>query len=239
MIKIIAAVRRRPGMTHAEYLRYIEEIHGGIARANVLGLSRYVQNHVFDGAFGRAAYEHWFHRDSVTELYFATPEKLVETFTHPYTRDVVGPDAVNFADLTTNLALPPAAEQILQAPPPAGSAIKVLHFVKATGDSATAGTRWQQAHEQARQSVPDIEGVARGHVRSLVLPDKGAPKPGGSDYFGRGGMPAFDGVASIWFSDEAGLEVFRRYEAALRATGFVDPDPSFFVYAREVEILAL
>ena len=239
MIKIIAAVRRRPGMTHVEYLRYIEKIHGGIARANTLGLSRYVQNHVFDGAFGKSAYERWFHRDSITELYFASPEKLVETFTHPYTRDVVGPDAVNFADLTTNLSLPPAAEQVLQPPPPPGSAVKVMHFVKATGEPATVDARWQQAHEQARQAVPDIGRDACGHVRSRVLPPTGAPPRGGSDYFGGGGMPVFDGVSSFWFADEVDLETFRGYEAALRATGFVDPDLSFFVYAREVEILAV
>ena len=84
-----------------------------------------------------------------------------------------------------------------------------------------------------------IERDAHRHVRSLVLAAAGKPPPGGSDYFGGGGMPMFDGVASLWFADEVDLDAFRRYEAALRATGFVDPDLSFFVYAREIEILAV
>jgi ABC-type microcin C transport system permease subunit YejB len=49
MIKMLAAVRRKPGMTHAEFLEYIEHQHGNIARAKPLSVKRYVQNHVIDG----------------------------------------------------------------------------------------------------------------------------------------------------------------------------------------------
>jgi hypothetical protein len=239
MIKIVAAVRRRPGMTHAEYLRYIEAIHGGIARANTLGLSRYVQNHVFDGAFGKAAYGRWFHRDSITELYFPDLQRLAETFTHPYTREVVGPDSTKFADLTTNLSLPPATEQIVVTPPRPGIAIKVMHFMQASGNPAAFAAQWAQAHLAAIRAVPDFERRLRGHIRTIPEPPAGSPKAGGSEYFGGGDMPKFDGVASFWFDGEPDLEVFRRYEAALSGQNCFDADLSFFVYAREVEIFDL
>ena len=35
MIKMLAAVTRRPGMTHAEYLAYIQHVHGKITTGNL------------------------------------------------------------------------------------------------------------------------------------------------------------------------------------------------------------
>lgn len=239
MIKIIAGVRRRSGMTHAEYLRYIEDIHGGLAKANTMGLSRYVQNHVFDGAFGKAAYERWFHRDSITELYFAGFQELVATFTDPYTRDVVGPDGAKFADLATNLSLPPTTEQILQEPPRPGAAVKVMQFVKIAGEAASLAARWQDAHAAAIKAAPDFGDTLCGHVRSIAAPPPEAAPVGGSEYFGGGDMPQFDGVASFWLASEQDLPAFRDYEAALAEQGLFDRDLGFFVHAREVEIFDL
>ncbi|WP_181807933.1 EthD domain-containing protein [Streptomyces shenzhenensis] len=98
MIKLVAAVRRRPGMTHAEYAEYIEKVHGGIAVANKLTVRKYVQNHVLDGAcgaLGDVGYQVTLPRDSMTELYFDDLESMVQTFADPYAREVVGPDAAN------------------------------------------------------------------------------------------------------------------------------------------------
>lgn len=239
MIKIVAGVRRRPGMTRAEYLQYIEEVHGGLSKANTLGLSRYVQNHVFDGAFGKAAYDRWFHRDSITELYFRGFKELVETFTHPYTRDVVAPDGVKFADLATNLTLPPTTEQIVQPPPRPGVAIKVMQFVKLADQAAPLVDRWQDAHAAAIKAAPDFGGKLCGHVRSIPAPPPEAAPMGESEHFGGGDMPKFDGVASFWLAGEQDLPAFRDYEAAIAQQGLFDPDLGFFVYAHEVEILDL
>jgi len=234
MIKIVAGVRRKPGMTHGEYLRYIYEVHGAIARANTLGLARYVQNHVFDSAFGKAAYDRWFHRDSITELYFSSYERLVQTFNHAYTRDVIGPDGANFSDLASSLSLL-AIEQVVQKPPRTANTVKVLHFLKAR-EAKTFAAQWPQAHAAAIRAVPELESKLQGHIRSLAQQPGGGASVGGSEYFGGGDMPKFDGVASFWFAGEQDLEVFRRYETALGKLGCFDSDLSFFVYAREVEI---
>jgi hypothetical protein len=45
-IKLMAASRRRPGLTRAEYQRYIEFYHGTIARQERFFIQSYVQNHV-------------------------------------------------------------------------------------------------------------------------------------------------------------------------------------------------
>lgn len=121
MIKMVAAVRRKPGMTHAECLNYVEHVHGEISKVKPLGLKKYTQNHVFDSAFGAesdVAYTQVFHRDSVTELYFESFHDLIRTFTDPYTQEKVGPDSLNFADPTmaaqlmteTEVAVPSAGK---------------------------------------------------------------------------------------------------------------------------------
>ena len=51
-IKLMAASRRRPGLTRAEYFRYIEHYHGTVARLERFKIEQYIQNHVIDGAFG-------------------------------------------------------------------------------------------------------------------------------------------------------------------------------------------
>jgi hypothetical protein len=47
MIKLMAAIRRRPGMTQQEYFPYIREVHGGLSKAHPLTVRRYVQNHAW------------------------------------------------------------------------------------------------------------------------------------------------------------------------------------------------
>ncbi|MER5796383.1 EthD domain-containing protein [Streptomyces sp. NPDC059627] len=103
--KLVAAVRRRPGMTHAEQADYIRTVHRGIALANKLTMVKYVQNHVYDRAYGAIGYQVPLPRDSVTELYFEKLETMAYIFAEPYTRDVTGPDGVNFSDLLAALSV--------------------------------------------------------------------------------------------------------------------------------------
>ena len=108
MIKMIATICRRPGMTHAEYVAYVQHVHGTIAAEQPAGLQRYVQNHVFDAAFGATGDRT--HalvpaRDSVTELYWDNPKDMADTFAHEHVRTKVGPDGANFSDLSVALSL--------------------------------------------------------------------------------------------------------------------------------------
>ena len=40
MIKMMAAVCRRPGMTHDEYVAYVQHVHAAISNENLLTLRR-------------------------------------------------------------------------------------------------------------------------------------------------------------------------------------------------------
>ena len=237
MLKIIAAIRRRPGMTHAEYTDYIVRVHGHLARANPLRLHRYVQSHVYDGAFGSAAapvHAGVFHRDSVTELYFASPKDMAETFAAEYNRTVIAPDGARFAELPTNqTAL--TNERILVSPTPT-PCTKIMQFLVATSDDTINAAQhgWQAAHEAALGSAPSFAEAIAGLTRSDVITD--GPADAMNAHFGGEGRPPLALVSSFWVADDQ-LAHFRAYESGLMATGLYDTELSYFLFTREVEIL--
>lgn len=238
MLKIVAAVRRRPGMTHAEFADYIINVHGKLARDNPLRLQRYVQNHVYDGAFGSHTHETYaglFHRDSVTELHFASPEDMAATFADEYNRTVIAPDGANFAELATNEAVL-TRETVLIAPISETPVTKIMHFLVAAVpsgiDAAQAG--WQAAHTTALAAAPDFARALQGLARSDVLP--ASPGSAMDDHFGGSDRPPLALVASLWVPDN-GVGAFRTYEAAISASGLYDRELSYFLFTRDIEIL--
>lgn len=242
MIKMMAAVRRKAGMTHAEFVQYVEHVHGELTRAQPGTLQRYVQNHVFDGAFGAktdAGYEPVFGRDMIAELGFNSPDEMKANFMDPYTQTVIQPDGKNFNDLDTAIPML-VAEVPMDVPNPGEGAVKVIHYLKkAEGVSPDAyGKAWTEAHQAVLNGNPAVASALRKYVQSRPLPPPPAPPGGGPpSHFGGKDMIRYEGVASLWFDDEAALPFFREYEQALyEATPVFDPSKSFFVYAREVVI---
>ncbi|WLH60733.1 EthD domain-containing protein [Pseudomonas sp. FP2300] len=242
MIKILAAVRRKPGMTHAEFLNYIEHQHGEIARAKPLGVKRYVQNHVIDSAFGvdaDNAYTQTFHRDSITELFFDNMSDLIHTFSDPYTQQTTGPDAKNFADLSKQAAQLMDEVEVSNA----GAAPlkwKAIVFLKKnpTVQLESFFTAWDSAHDTVVNKHPDFQKVLRRYVHSRYLPEGDRV----TSYFGPD-VAVYEGTSSLWFENEVDLSIFRQYQKSLfqqlSDEGIVLSSESFFVYVKEVVILDL
>ncbi|MGC0343821.1 EthD domain-containing protein [Streptomyces sp. SLBN-8D4] len=245
MLNLIAAIRRKPGMTHQAFLRHLHEVHGGLAAANPLQIRRYIQNHVFDASFGSAedpAYLTEFGRDSVTELQFDSMEALAATMSDPYSREVVGPDGAHFNDLPSALALLTRPAVLMPPPTSAGEAgrVKVLHFLHVSQgllpNDFTEG--WRAAHEEViTEGAPHAKAL-RGCVQHGQTP--GAEKA--LSHFGGGGEPAYAGVGALYYdSPDEALTHFPSYERSLRecsaqAGGFYDPSRSFVLYSREVTV---
>jgi hypothetical protein len=241
MIKIVAAMRRKPGMTHSECLQYIEHVHGKIAREKPLGLRKYVQNHVFDSAYGSesdVAYQQTFHRDSVTELFFDDFPGVIQTFSDPYTQQKTGPDGKNFADLSTQAAQL-MAESALVVSNPGNAPLKIMHFLKKDSDANLEDffNAWAEAHMAAEKSCAEFSKAIRRHVRSHYLPEGDKI----TAYFGPE-IEVHHGVSSMWFESENDLDAFRSYQriltSSLVAQGLMNASESFFVYAKEVVIIA-
>jgi len=242
MIKMMATICRRPGMTHAEYVAYVQHVHGPIATEQPVTLKRYVQNHVFDAAFGTAAdstHSLVVARDSVTELYWDNPQDMAATFAHEHVRTKVGPDGANFSDLRVALSL--VAQEVEQpvARPGRGAGAKVLHFLRAAEGLALPEffQRWAQAHERALAAASSAAEALRCCVHNRQLPEfnKMLGYFGGLDLY-------YEGVASLWFDNVTSVGAFRSYEQALLAinadpaSAFYQPAQSFFLYATEVPI---
>ena len=243
MIKMMAAICRRPGMTHAEYLAYVQHVHGAISVENPVNLRRYVQNHVFDAAFGSSAgavHAMTVARDSVTELWWDSPQDMGANFAHEHVRTKVGPDAANFGDTSRTLSLVAVeAEQPVPNPGRATGA-KVLHYLRMAEGLALPEffDRWARAHERALAAAPVAAAAIRRCVHNRQLSEFNPMLA----YFGAKDVPVYEGVASLWFDDAASVGAFRSYERALLAVNaepdaaFYVPAQSFFVYATEVPI---
>jgi hypothetical protein len=245
MLTLIAAIRRKPGMTHRAFLHHLHHVHGSLAAANPLRIRHYVQNHVFDASFGcEGDVRHLteFGRDSVTELHFEDMEALTATMSDPYSREVIGPDGAHFNDLPSALALLTRPE-VLMAPPASEAdenRVKVLHFVHTpvgpVPDDVTE--RWRAAHDEALDAEEPGTKALRGYVQHREVP--GAERA--LRHFGGGGEPDYLGVAALYYdSQDEALTHFPSYERSLRErsaeTGdFYDPSRSFSLYSREVPI---
>jgi hypothetical protein len=242
MIKMISAICRKPGMTHAEYVAYVQHVHGAIAIEHPAALSRYVQNHVFDAAFGAAGdrtHSLVPARDSITELYWDNPKDMADTFAHEHVRTKVGPDGANFSDL--DVAVSVVAHEVEQtvARPGRGAGAKVMHFLRSVEGLALPEffDRWASAHDRALSATPAAAEAIRRCVHNRQLPEfnKMLAYFGGSDVF-------YEGVGSLWFDDVSSVGAFRAYERALLEINadskhaFYRPSQSFFLYTTEVPI---
>ena len=74
MVKAIYLIRRKPGMSFADFDRYWREVHGAIA-ARIPGMRRYIQCHALDdGAEYDGAAEAWFDDMDAVRRAVASPE---------------------------------------------------------------------------------------------------------------------------------------------------------------------
>lgn len=235
MLKVVASVRRRPGMTYAEFIDYIVNVHGEMAVAKPLGLFRYTQNHVVDSAFSTGAsgsYADVANRDSVTELLFQSPDDMKRTFSDEYTITVIAPDGPKFSELsTTDTAF--TIETILQEPVKEGTT-KILHFLypKAGDTAENAQHSWSDAHARALERVPAFAAALQGLVRSDSKP---FPDPRLSEHFGAAGRRPFAVMLSFFIPADK-LSDFRAYEAQILASGQFDLEHSHFLQCREHQI---
>ncbi|ALU91540.1 hypothetical protein Hrubri_4395 [Herbaspirillum rubrisubalbicans M1] len=241
MIKAMAAIRRKPGMTQQEYFRYIFDVHGALAKAKPLTIRRYVQSHVFDGAYGAAAdpaYQIAFHRDSVTELYFDSVASMMQTFGDPYVGEVVGPDAVHFNDFPTALAMLAEDSEIKVAQPGNGP-VRVMYFLKK--QVGVTAQQFLDALRLAMESGLDEAQAGACSVRRAVLSHAIPDETGLMAYFGSKDMPAYDAVLNLWFEENEALSGWRAWQTAfehrMEKPLTHDPSYAFFLMSRDHVII--
>lgn len=252
-IKLMAASRRRPGLTRAEYQRYLEFYHGAIARRERLKINTYIQNHVIDGAFGTLAddtHRQVAERDAVVELSFDSFQDMMATL-EPATPSAASQDGRFFADECTNIIVMAEEEEVpVVHPLPAFNpglgiiegvgGLKVLLFIM-RDDSVYREDYyrdWRTAHEEALARAPYAREQLRRCVinkRCRINDNDGAARK----HFKMIDPPVYDLVVSLWFDTFEQAGAFRQYHEALQAATpkFADWSRSFYLYTRQVVIV--
>ncbi|MGD8835705.1 MAG: EthD domain-containing protein [Desulfobacteraceae bacterium] len=253
-IKLMAASRRRPGLTRAEYHRYLEFVHGTIARRERFKIVSYIQNHVIDGAFGVLSdsthQQKVVDRDAVVELSFENFREMLETL-EPATPSAASQDGKFFADECNNIIVM-AEEEEVPVPCPMSDfnpglgivegvgALKVLQYIMRDDEVFPEDYRqyWRQAHEYALEQAPYAREQLRRCVanwRSRANDNDGAARK----HFKMVDPPVFDLVVSLWFDTMEHAGAFRQYNEALQSFSekFADWSRSFYLYVKQVVII--
>ncbi|MCA8869234.1 MAG: EthD domain-containing protein [Rhodobacteraceae bacterium] len=252
-IKLMAASRRRPGLTRSEYQRYLEFYHGTIARQERLKISTYVQNHVIDGAFGTLAdetHQQVANRDAVVELVFDSFRDMIETL-EPAVPSAASQDGKFFADECNNIIVMAEEEEVpVPNPIPAFNpglgivqgvgGLKVLQYIM-RDDSVFREDyliHWRKAHQHAMENAPYAREQLRRCVmnkRSRINDNDGAARA----HFKMVDPPVYDLVVSHWFDTIEQAGAFRQYLEAMQSypAPFANWSKSFYLYTRQVVII--
>lgn len=252
-IKLIAASRRRPGLTRAEYQRYIEFYHGTIARDNRFKIKTYVQNHVIDGAFGvltDATHQQIADRDAVVELCFDNFPDMMSTL-EPAIPSAASADGKFFADECTNVIVMAEEEEVsVDHPLPAFNpglglvsgvgALKVLQFIMRDDEVYREDyyQYWREAHKEAIENAPYAKEQLRRCVmnkRCRINDNDGAARA----HFKMVDPPVFDMVVTHWFDTMEHAGAFRQYNEALQNSSkkFANWSKSFYLYTKQIVII--
>lgn len=226
--KLNICAARRAGLTRAQYSRYVRDNHARL----VLGtepvarhMSAYVQQHVYDAAYGPDAPAVQF--DSVSHIYAPSIEaQMAATSTREY-KEIIAPDEARFADQRTPIFLA-FEEAPLPLPMQGASSLRLLHYLRAKAgvDPADLHAKWAAAHESLLAQAPSLfDGVRRA-----VL-NKSLPMPGAS-------APAYSGMAELGFlqaHDEVALDDYvQRIEDKLDA--LIQRSAGFYLLAEAVPL---
>lgn len=252
-IKLMAASRRRPGLTRAEYQRYLEFYHGTIARRERFRIDSYIQNHVIDGAFGTLddeAHRQIADRDAVVELSFDNFPDMLATL-EPATPSAASQDGRFFAEECNNIIVM-AEEEEVPVPHPLPSfnpglgivqgvgALKVLQFIMRDDSVYREDYHqyWREAHEEALEKAPYAREQLRRCVanrRCRINDNDGAARK----HFKMVDPPVYDLVVAHWYDTLEHAGAFRQYhEAMLKASRkFADWSKSFYLYTRQIVII--
>ena len=104
MVKLIAGMKRKPGMPAAEFHRYWRDVHAPLVQTvpEFFGLVRkYVQSHALETKTAEAMGFRASEFDGVAELWFNSEADMVKAFTAPRYLEVIRRDEEKFIDLAS------------------------------------------------------------------------------------------------------------------------------------------
>ncbi len=176
-------ITHKPSISLDDFYRYWREKHPLAAPRHEL-TRRYIQSHRLHALGGSALY------DGVAEVWWDNQEAMVEVGRASGRQ--FRADEPNFIDMTRVESLATTDTVIKEQPAP-GNAVKGIFIVKRRVGLTLPSFRrqWREVHAPAVMKVPGV----RGYLQSLTL-----------DAAYTWAEPRWDGVAHLWFDDEAAVQ---------------------------------
>ena len=220
MVKVVAIVKRKPGMTVDAFQEHWRTRHADVV-AKLPGLRRYVQSHTLPSGY-RTGEPAW---DGIAELWFDDTDAL-RALRGSAEQSAVDADEARFLDRGAMKLLLTDDHVIKDGAVPAGG-VKNIEFIHHRADlSIDAFQRyWRQTHGPIAAEIRQIRRYVQSHVRA-------------SAYAG-GRVPAYDGLAITWWDDTTAMRDAAKTDAYRRTRAdepnFLAPDPRFII-TREVDV---
>jgi hypothetical protein len=212
MIKMMILAPRRAGMTHAEFRRYVTEVHGPLVRS-VTEVAADIRHYHYnfpipgltDAAFGHPLASHL---DIVTEAWFDSVEAQRQNMELPRYLEIVRPDEHRFADGERAVMHYMREVPVLRGE---GSLVKAFYFRRRRpGLSRTEfQKRWSAHFGQALAGNPGCGLALAGYVQNHAVSE--AEHPGGLD------SKYFDVIDELFLTDVERLTVLADHGPSLAA----------------------
>lgn len=243
--KQLAAIRRRSGLTHKEYLYYNTMVHGLKAHNAPNDTAKplaYYQNHVFDGVFGvndSVPVGSWAGRDNVVELY----SRESDSFTGPpltnYTQTVIGPDGVNFNDLPTAFSMV-AFEKFTTIPLTCAQTLSSQSRSQPLTAFFWAGALGSGPAFNNITFAQSLVNYFTGSLLGSIYNISSHTVVAGTDsslYYGGANMPVVNAVIKFWLCDaDKAVDAVRQMQKNISSSLGINEDTSFMVFSKSVAL---
>lgn len=218
MVKVIAIIKRKPGMTVEAFQEHWRTGHADVVK-RLPGLRRYVQSHTIPSGY-RKGEPVW---DGIAELWFDSTDAL-RALAGTAENAAVQEDEGRFIDRGTMTTLVTDEHVIKEGAVPA-TAVKNVEFITHRPDlSIDAFQRyWREVHGPIAARIPQV----RRYVQSPVRPG----------LYASGRTPRYDGLAITWFDDTQAMRASAatpEYEKTRTdEANFLVPGAPSFIITRE------
>jgi uncharacterized protein (TIGR02118 family) len=187
MYKVVALLKRKPGMTVEDFQEYWRHSHGPLV-AKGPGLRRYVQSAALLQGYRKG--ELLF--DGIGEVWFDSEEGFEIFRRGPGSAERLS-DEANFLDPSRTVLMPVDVHVAKDGPIPEG-AVKNIEFVNRRPGMALGPFRdyWRNVHGPIGSRIPTIWRYEQNHLKQSAY-EAGAP-------------PLYDGLAITWFASTADMK---------------------------------
>jgi hypothetical protein len=218
-MKMMILAPRREGMSHAEFRRYVTEVHGPLVKSVpevARAIRRYHYNFPVIGA-ADLAFNHAIasHLDIVTQGWFDSREAQLQNMAEPRYLAEIRPDEHRFANGAAAVMHYTREVTILAGAP---TTMKVFYFRRRRPQYSRQSFQqaWRTRFAEALQSHPDFTGVVSRYIQNHTLAEADHPQGHASKYF--------DVIDELSIANAASLAALRADDRTLAAVSALESE---------------